>query len=66
MRDGITQQHRRRKDFVLDLSALEDRAILSPREVEKMMNTEFPIYDAGGHGRRVGAMSVSEFLRKFG
>lgn len=66
MRSGMTQNHKRRKDFVLDLSSLEDQAMLSPREIERMLNDKHPIYDAGGHGRRVGAMSIADFLRKFG
>lgn len=66
MRDGFTQRHRRDKEFVLDLSGFKDHPLLSPREIEQMLNEQHPIYDRGAHGKRVGHMTVRQFLEKFG
>lgn len=58
--------HRRNKDFLIEFPDLKDQHMLSPRELEQMLNKPHPICDAGNNGQRVGIMTIREFLEKFG
>lgn len=64
MRGGFTQMHRKNKSFVLDIG-IDDKK-LSVDDVEKFLSESHPVFDAGAHGKRIGEMTVSQFLEKFG
>lgn len=60
-RDGRMNGHRR-TDYIIDVP----KSTLSVREMEKQL---FPVYDVTGpkHGwKRIGNMTMREFLEKFG
>lgn len=59
MRPGVSS-HKRGKPFIIDMSDVEG---LSIGEITKL---KFPVYDVGGHGKRIGDMTVKQFLEKFG
>lgn len=59
MRPGVSS-HKRGKPFILDMSHVEG---VSLKELHEL---KFPVYDAGSHGKRIGDMTVKQFLEKFG
>ncbi len=58
--------HRRNRDFVIELPDLKDQHHLSPSEIERILRDPHEILDAGNNGMRVGKMTIGEFLEKFG
>lgn len=54
---------RRNRDYLIDLTRMR---LASPDELNDMLKKEsWPVYDAHMH-KRIGKMSITDFLEKFG